>query len=153
MFTANYLKFTKSIYANKLRGELLSSGDDQLCEASPRDKYWGIGLSLEGAAQHKGGPWPGRNEMGKILMVLRQKLRDEKEKRRIDEAKDEAAQKRDDKTAKRAKVKAEEGGDTDSEAVNATKGAKGPGGAGGAKANANANANAKAKARKLKGRK
>jgi ribA/ribD-fused uncharacterized protein len=63
---------------------LLDTGDRELCEASPYDKIWGIGVEAEAAkkmvpnAVHK---W-GKNLLGKGLMNVRERIREsEKEER------------------------------------------------------------------------
>ena len=50
---------------NDLRKLLLSTGDEEIIEASPRDYYWG-----------EGEDGTGRNELGKILMQVRTELRE-----------------------------------------------------------------------------
>ncbi|TRM64453.1 hypothetical protein BD626DRAFT_491873 [Schizophyllum amplum] len=50
-----------------LRGELLATGDAELVEDSAQDAFWGIGTSGKG-----------RNELGKALMRLRTKLRNQR---------------------------------------------------------------------------
>ena len=47
-----------------LRAVLLSTGDAELVERTPRDKYWG-----------DGGDGTGKNMLGKILMEVRAELR------------------------------------------------------------------------------
>jgi ribA/ribD-fused uncharacterized protein len=58
-----YLKFTQN---PKLMEKLLATGNEEIIEASPTDAYWGWG------PDHKG-----RNQLGKCLMSLREKLRNE----------------------------------------------------------------------------
>ena len=58
------LKFTQ---VDGLRQALLSTNDKELIEASPRDGYWGIGLSLGSHNLKDRDKW-GSNNLGKILM-------------------------------------------------------------------------------------
>ncbi|BEV10810.1 hypothetical protein ATDW_13060 [Asticcacaulis sp. DW145] len=48
----------------KLKALLLSTGDEELAEASPHDFYWGIG-----------GDGSGQNRLGQLLMQVRAELR------------------------------------------------------------------------------
>jgi diaminohydroxyphosphoribosylaminopyrimidine deaminase/5-amino-6-(5-phosphoribosylamino)uracil reductase len=54
-------KFTQH---QKLKDELLATGDAELVEDSDKDPFWGIGADRQG-----------RNELGKALERLRDKLR------------------------------------------------------------------------------
>lgn len=58
-----------------IRQQLLETGSRLLIEASPWDDFWGCGLSADGfhASNQK---YPGRNELGKILMEVRDILRE-----------------------------------------------------------------------------
>lgn len=58
-----------------LRGRLLGTGGRELVEASPRDRIWGIGFVAEGAEGRRG-EW-GENLLGKALMRVRERLREE----------------------------------------------------------------------------
>ena len=51
---------------------LLDTKDAVLAEASPFDKIWGIGLSMDDA--ERGLPWRGENLLGKALMQARDVL-------------------------------------------------------------------------------
>lgn len=73
---ASYLKFTVSEKAVPLRASLLQTGDSELVEASA-DKIWGCGLALKAAQTFKGKKWPGQNLLGKALMEIRERLREE----------------------------------------------------------------------------
>ena len=66
VYTANYYKFTQN---EQLKEVLLSTKNDILCEASPYDKIWGIGLSPEEATSGK--TWRGKNLLGNALMKVR----------------------------------------------------------------------------------
>jgi hypothetical protein len=65
----NYLKFNQN---KELRIWLLSTGNQLLVEASPTDKIWGIGLSVQDA--YAGKQWDGENLLGKAIMEVREKL-------------------------------------------------------------------------------
>ncbi|OAX35361.1 DUF1768-domain-containing protein [Rhizopogon vinicolor AM-OR11-026] len=56
-------KFTQN---KRLKEELLSTGDAELVEDSDKDSFWGIGADRKG-----------QNQLGKALVRLRTKLRDE----------------------------------------------------------------------------
>ena len=70
MFSALYYKFSQNY---KLKQKLLATGDSILAEASPYDRIWGIGLSLEDAKSGK--QWRGENLLGKLLMKVRDSLK------------------------------------------------------------------------------
>ncbi|PTB71899.1 DUF1768-domain-containing protein [Trichoderma longibrachiatum ATCC 18648] len=88
----NYLKFTKAVkevgycrgsssgseplVGGSLRETLLSTGERELVEASPFDAVWGIGFRAADADGNREA-W-GLNLLGKALMDVRQRLRDEK---------------------------------------------------------------------------
>ncbi|KAL6711212.1 hypothetical protein ACN47E_005743 [Coniothyrium glycines] len=71
----NYHKFTASEDAAILRKRLLETGDRLLVEASPRDRIWGVGFGEKNAWQNKH-RW-GQNLLGKALMSVRDRLREE----------------------------------------------------------------------------
>lgn len=52
-----------------LRGTLLHTGSTVLAEASPTDRVWGIGLTMQQA--HNGMPWRGQNLLGDALTRVR----------------------------------------------------------------------------------
>ena len=58
-----------------LRSYLLSTGDQILVEASPRDTIWGIGLGPSSPLASDPGRWRGRNLLGFALMEVRRQLR------------------------------------------------------------------------------
>lgn len=58
--------------AGELGGALVMTGAAYLCEASPYDSIWGIGISEEAAK--KGQTWYGQNLQGEALMRVRQTL-------------------------------------------------------------------------------
>ena len=59
-----------------MREILLSTGDRELVEASPLDKIWGIGFDPQKAVYSARNKW-GQNLLGKALMEVRKKLRNE----------------------------------------------------------------------------
>ena len=74
-----YLKFTQN---KSLKRELLATNDLILVEASPRDRIWGIGYGASRALTVPRASW-GRNQLGKILMKVRERIRNEEaEKKR-----------------------------------------------------------------------
>ena len=66
----NYYKFSQNISLGSL---LLSTGDEDIAEASPLDKIWGIGIDEKSA--QAGEEWKGENLLGKALMIVRNMLR------------------------------------------------------------------------------
>ncbi|KAK0194012.1 hypothetical protein F5146DRAFT_415204 [Armillaria mellea] len=56
-----YLKFTQH---SDLKREILATGDAELVEDSPKDAFWGVGLDGRG-----------RNELGKALVRVRERIR------------------------------------------------------------------------------
>lgn len=56
---------TKFLSHTQIQSILLSTGDQMIVEDSPRDYYWGCGLDKSG-----------RNQLGQILMSVRQEIRD-----------------------------------------------------------------------------
>lgn len=66
----NVLKFTQNL---PLMKRLKQTGNKTLVEASPYDKIWGCGLSVEAAAKTAENKWPGENLLGKALMAVRDK--------------------------------------------------------------------------------
>ena len=67
----NFAKFSQN---DKLKEYLMSTGDALLVEASPKDKIWGIGLDADTAAKTPEKDWPGKNLLGKALMLVRERL-------------------------------------------------------------------------------
>lgn len=70
VYDGNKAKFTQN---PELKEYILETDDTHLIEASPRDRYWGIGFSAEKAVERKK-DW-GENMFGKILMKLRDDIR------------------------------------------------------------------------------
>jgi len=71
MLRGLYHKFSQNI---DLRNKLLSTQDKILAEASPYDKIWGIGLSIDDPRIYNVGTWRGLNLLGKCLMIIRKQL-------------------------------------------------------------------------------
>lgn len=72
MYEAVEAKFTQD---DKLKKQLLDTGNSILVEASPYDKYWGIGLGKGNTGLHDPYKWLGENRLGFVLMELRDRLR------------------------------------------------------------------------------
>lgn len=54
-----------------LKDLLRSTRNKTLVEASPRDRYWGAGLSLFNPKLETPQMWPGKNKLGELLMQVR----------------------------------------------------------------------------------
>ena len=72
MKTALYEKFHQN---GDLRDYLLNTKDLTLAEASPLDRFWGIGAGLGVVASSKEQTFTGKNKLGELLMELRAQLR------------------------------------------------------------------------------
>jgi len=72
MVGPNYSKFTQN---EDLKQILLSTGDKILVEASPYDKIWGIGLSMDNDDCLDESKWRGLNLLGKALMYVRRTIK------------------------------------------------------------------------------
>jgi ribA/ribD-fused uncharacterized protein len=57
-----------------LKDFLVGTGNLQLAEASPTDKFWGTGVGLGKEESTNPSLWPGKNQLGKLLMELRNEL-------------------------------------------------------------------------------
>lgn len=57
-----------------LRAKLLATVDQTLVEASPKDRIWGVGLSINNPKINDPKCWKGTNLLGKCLMDVRFKL-------------------------------------------------------------------------------
>lgn len=57
-----------------LKEFLIATGEKTLLEASPKDKFWGIGMGLKGVATSDRVVWSGKNRLGEMLMDLRNQL-------------------------------------------------------------------------------
>ncbi len=73
MYDTCYAKFSQNDHLKKF---LLDTGDAILIEASPRDRFWGVGTPLSDR-QNLSDPtkWRGQNNLGKILRQIRDELR------------------------------------------------------------------------------
>ena len=74
MSKAVHAKFTQH---PELRKELLDTNDKIIGEANPRDTYWGIGTSIESDKSKFPSKWRGKNRIGKMLMELRTRYKQE----------------------------------------------------------------------------
>ncbi len=72
MLNANLLKFSQN---KQLMIELLRTGNKIIVEASSSDKIWGIGLSEKKAKEIDPDEWPGQNLLGKVLVEVREKIK------------------------------------------------------------------------------
>jgi ribA/ribD-fused uncharacterized protein len=68
----NVLKFSQNL---DLKEILAETHKKILVEASPYDKVWGIGLNESTASSTPESKWPGKNLLGKALMMVREKLK------------------------------------------------------------------------------
>ena len=66
------LKFSQN---PDLAKKLLSTGDSLLAECAVRDTIWGIGISMRSKNRTNPDMWKGQNLLGKILMEVREILR------------------------------------------------------------------------------
>lgn len=60
---------------NDLGRELLATRERRLVEAAGRDRYWGIGYNIKQGPHLYENSW-GRNQLGKSLMAVRERLRE-----------------------------------------------------------------------------
>lgn len=74
MLLAVHLKFSQNKHLQKI---LLDTGSKILCEASPFDIVWGIGMGTDHPDILDQSKWKGQNLLGKALMEVRDLLRDE----------------------------------------------------------------------------
>lgn len=74
MVNANYHKYSQNPILKDL---LLETGDKTLVEASPFDKIWGVGLASFNDEILDEKNWRGQNLLGKALMEVRDKIRNE----------------------------------------------------------------------------
>ena len=56
---------------------LLGTGNELLAESSPYDKKWGIGIDIKDPAHEVSAKWKGMNLLGRVLMEVREELRQE----------------------------------------------------------------------------
>lgn len=60
---------------NDFGKRLLATGERQLVEAAGRDRYWGIGYNIKQGPHLYQNSW-GRNQLGKSLVVVRERLKE-----------------------------------------------------------------------------
>ena len=60
-----------------IQNVLLSTGNELLAECSPNDKKWGIGIDINDSDRFQVSNWKGKNLLGRILMEVREELREE----------------------------------------------------------------------------
>ncbi len=75
-----YAKFAQN---PKLKEKLLGTGDALLCECSPRDRIWGIGMGISNPLYKDPSCWRGQNRQGHLLIRVRYLLRQEGEKSKV----------------------------------------------------------------------
>lgn len=68
----NFFKFSQN---EDLKKKLLATSDAFIAEASPFDRIWGIGIDV--AAVKAGVTWQGENLLGKAIMQVRNKLKED----------------------------------------------------------------------------
>lgn len=69
-----FLKYSQN---EKLKRLLLETGDEILCEASPYDNMWGVGLSENNPDHANPCRWKGTNLLGQALMIVRYMLKND----------------------------------------------------------------------------
>lgn len=72
VYAGSMAKYTQHEH---LKSKLLSTGDNILVEASPKDPIWGIGLSEEHPNARNPHKWPGQNLLGFVLTNVREDLK------------------------------------------------------------------------------
>lgn len=72
MYDTMFAKFSQN---DDLKTFLLNTGDTKICEASPIDSEWGVGLSLRSPDVFNPENWKGNNLAGQILQRIRQTLK------------------------------------------------------------------------------
>lgn len=68
VFNGNYAKFSQN---EKMKKQLLNTGDKILVEASPYDKIWGVGMDVYHPDIEDETRWKGKNWLGQVLMAVR----------------------------------------------------------------------------------
>ena len=64
----------KFLENDTLASFLRSTGDSNLVEGNPHDKYWGVGLSMQDDDVWISSKWKGKNVLGKLLEEVRSAL-------------------------------------------------------------------------------
>lgn len=67
----------KFVQNEDIRETLLSTGSALLAECSPYDRKWGIGIDINAPDWLEISKWKGKNLLGRILMEVREELRQE----------------------------------------------------------------------------
>jgi hypothetical protein len=75
VYQANLAKFSHPV----MRAYLEKFGDDEIVEASPVDRIWGIGLHFNDEAALDKSKWRGTNWLGEAIMRARTTLRSQDE--------------------------------------------------------------------------
>ena len=68
MLSSNRLKYEQNPVLLQV---LLSTGEEEICEASPLDRIWGVGLSTDTDEYKNKTNWKGKNLLGEVLMQIR----------------------------------------------------------------------------------
>lgn len=71
---ASYAKFSQD---ERLKKQILETGNKTLVEASPKDKIWGIGLAPDDPNARDRSKWQGTNLLGVALMDARKRIMEE----------------------------------------------------------------------------
>ena len=72
VYKGNLAKFTQN---EKLKEELLGTGDRFLVEASPLDKIWGIGMAESDKGVDNPENWKGLNLLGQIVTLVKTQIK------------------------------------------------------------------------------
>ena len=73
MLDINYAKYSQVEDCKKLLLDPMFAGRT-FVEASPRDRIWGIGMSLNNPLVDDPANWRGRNLLGKVITEVRDRL-------------------------------------------------------------------------------
>jgi len=73
VFRANLAKFSDP----EMKKYLMSFGNEEIVEASPYDKIWGIGLSEDDPDALDKTKWQGTNWLGEAIMAVREALKNQ----------------------------------------------------------------------------
>jgi ribA/ribD-fused uncharacterized protein len=66
----------KFVQHPQLQKQLIETGTKEIGNADARDLYWGIGTSENTDKSRNPEKWKGQNQLGKIMMALRDEFRD-----------------------------------------------------------------------------
>ena len=72
MYEVNKLKFTQT---PGLLKQLMDTGNTEICETSPYDAIWGIGMDDNHPDVNDKSKWKGQNLLGEVLTQLREDLK------------------------------------------------------------------------------